>query len=165
MAEGSTQGPLISCKAVDKVEAHIQDAVAKGASIKTGGKRANVSGTFFEPTLLTDVSKTMAVASEETFGPVAPLFRFDDEEDVTAQANASEFGLAAYIYARDLRRVWRVAEALEAGMVAVNSGLLSTELAPFGGIKQSGQGREGSRYGLNDFTELKYVLLGGIDGA
>lgn len=157
-----TLGPLISEAAVKKIESHITDAISGGAVLLAGGERHALGGTFFQPTLITNVDQTMAVAREETFGPLAPLFRFDTEADLIAMANDTEFGLAAYFYARDIGRVWRVTEALEYGMVAVNSGLLSTEVAPFGGIKESGQGREGSRHGLDEFTELKYVLMGGI---
>lgn len=160
--EGVVLGPLIDDAAVAKVEEHISDAVAKGAKVALGGKRHALGGCFFEATVLTGVTPEMAVAREETFGPVAPLFRFKDEADVIAQANDTEFGLASYFYARDLARVWRVAEALEYGMVGVNTGLISTAEAPFGGIKLSGLGREGSRYGIDDFTEMKYVCLGGI---
>jgi succinate-semialdehyde dehydrogenase/glutarate-semialdehyde dehydrogenase len=160
--EGVVLGPLIDDKAVDKVEEHIADALGKGGAVLTGGKRHELGGTFFEPTVLTGVTPAMAVAREETFGPVAPLFRFRDEADVIAQANDTEFGLASYFYARDLSRVWRVAEALEYGMVGVNTGLISTAEAPFGGVKSSGLGREGSRYGIEEFTEIKYVCLGGI---
>jgi succinate-semialdehyde dehydrogenase/glutarate-semialdehyde dehydrogenase len=163
--DGVQQGPLITPKAVDKVEAHIADALAKGARVLTGGKRHELGGTFFEPTVLADVTPDMIVARDETFGPVAPLFRFRDEADVIAQANATQYGLAAYFYARDLGRVFRVAEALEYGMVGVNSGIISTEVAPFGGVKQSGLGREGSRHGMEEFVEIKYVLLGGIGAA
>ncbi|MBB2700926.1 NAD-dependent succinate-semialdehyde dehydrogenase [Rhizobium phaseoli] len=155
-------GPLIDDNAVAKVESHIQDAVAKGAGIVTGGKRHALGGHFFEPTILRDVAVGMQVAREETFGPLAPLFRFRDEQDVIEQANDTEFGLASYFYARDLSRVFRVAEALEYGMVGVNTGLVSTAEAPFGGVKMSGLGREGSRHGLDEYTELKYVCLGGI---
>jgi succinate-semialdehyde dehydrogenase/glutarate-semialdehyde dehydrogenase len=162
VAEGVQQGPLITLKALDKVEAHIADALAKGARVMVGGHRHELGGNFFQPTVLADVTSAMAVAREETFGPVAPLFRFTDEADVIAQANATQYGLAAYFYARDLGRVFRVAEALEYGMVAVNSGILSTEVAPFGGVKESGVGREGSRHGIEEFVEIKYVLLGGI---
>jgi succinate-semialdehyde dehydrogenase/glutarate-semialdehyde dehydrogenase len=163
--EGVQQGPLITPKALDKVEAHIADALAKGARVLTGGKRHVLGGTFFQPTVLADVTSDMIVARDETFGPVAPLFRFRDEADVIAQANATQYGLAAYFYARDLGRVFRVAEALEYGMVGVNSGIISTEVAPFGGVKQSGLGREGSRHGMEEFVEIKYVLLGGIGTA
>lgn len=155
-------GPLIDDSAVEKVEAHIADAVANGASIVLGGKRHVRGGRFFEATVLANTTRRMAIAREETFGPVAPLFRFRDEADVIEQANDTEFGLASYFYARDMRRVWRVAEALEYGMVGVNTGLISTAEAPFGGIKQSGVGREGSRYGIEEFTEIKYVCLGGL---
>jgi succinate-semialdehyde dehydrogenase / glutarate-semialdehyde dehydrogenase len=165
VAEGVQQGPLITLKALDKVEAHIADALAKGARVLIGGHRHELGGNFFQPTVLADVTSDMAVAREETFGPVAPLFRFKDEADVIAQANATQYGLAAYFYARDLGRVFRVAEALEYGMVAVNSGILSTEVAPFGGVKESGVGREGSRHGIEEFVEIKYVLLGGIGPA
>jgi succinate-semialdehyde dehydrogenase/glutarate-semialdehyde dehydrogenase len=165
LSEGVQQGPLITRKALDKVEAHIADALAKGARVMVGGKRHELGGTFFQPTVLADVTSDMVVAREETFGPVAPLFRFKDEDDVIAQANATQYGLAAYFYARDLGRVFRVAEALEYGMVGVNSGIISTEVAPFGGVKQSGIGREGSRHGIEEFVEIKYVLLGGLGGA
>jgi succinate-semialdehyde dehydrogenase/glutarate-semialdehyde dehydrogenase len=157
------QGPLIDANALDKVEAHVGDAVAHGARIATGGQRHALGGTFYAPTVLLDVDARMRIASEETFGPVAPLFRFASEEEAIALANASEAGLAGYFYSRDLARVWRVMEALECGIVGVNTGLISTEVAPFGGVKQSGVGREGSKYGLHDYTELKYVCLGGIE--
>jgi succinate-semialdehyde dehydrogenase/glutarate-semialdehyde dehydrogenase len=156
---GVAAGPLINAAAVSKVEEHIADAVAKGAKVAAGGKRHALGGSFFEPTILTGVTRAMQVASDETFGPVAPLFRFEDEADVIAQANDTIFGLASYFYARDLGRVWRVAEALEYGMVGVNSGLISTEVAPFGGVKQSGLGREGSRHGIEDYLEIKYVCM------
>ncbi|PDS78944.1 NADP-dependent succinate-semialdehyde dehydrogenase [Rhizobium sp. L43] len=160
--EGVILGPLIDKAALAKVEEHIADALDKGAHILQGGKPHALGGTFFEATILTDVTKDMAVAREETFGPLAPLFRFKDEEDVIEQANATEFGLASYFYAKDLARVFRVAEALEYGMVGVNTGLISTAEAPFGGVKLSGLGREGSKYGIEEFTEIKYVCLGGI---
>lgn len=160
--DGVNAGPLINQGAVDKVVEHIEDATSKGARIATGGHSHSLGGTFFEPTVLTGVTKQMVVANDETFGPVAPLFKFDSVEDVIAQANDTEFGLASYFYAKDLSQVWRVAEALEYGMVGVNTGLISTEIAPFGGIKQSGQGREGSKYGVDDYLEMKYVCLGGI---
>jgi succinate-semialdehyde dehydrogenase/glutarate-semialdehyde dehydrogenase len=156
------QGPLITPWAVEKVEAHIADALAKGARVLIGGKRHALGGTFFQPTVLADVNKKMRVAREETFGPLAPLFRFSDEADVIEQANATQYGLAAYFYARDLGRVFRVAEALECGMVGVNSGIFATEAAPFGGVKQSGLGREGGRHGIEEFVETKYVMLGGL---
>ena len=160
--DGVVLGPLIDDKAVAKVEEHIADALGKGAQVSLGGKRHALGGTFFETTILTGVTPEMAVACEETFGPLAPLFAFKDEADVIAQANDTEFGLASYFYARDLARVWRVAEALEYGMVGVNTGLISTAEAPFGGVKSSGLGREGSKYGIEEFTEIKYVCLGGI---
>jgi len=161
--KGATdQGPLIDPHAVQKVEEHIADALSKGAKIAAGGKRHALGGTFFEPTVLTGVTAEMAVAHEETFGPVAPLFRFESEDEAIRMANDTEFGLAAYVYTRDLGRSWRVTEALEYGMVGLNTGLISTEVAPFGGIKQSGFGREGSKYGILDYTELKYVCAGGI---
>ena len=156
------QGPLIDAKALAKVEQHVADATAKGARIAIGGKRHALGGTFFEPTVLLDVADDMLIAQEETFGPVAPLFRFNTEEDVIAMANATEYGLASYFYTRDLARSWRVSEALECGMVGINTGLISTEVAPFGGVKQSGVGREGSKYGLDDYTELKYICVGGV---
>jgi succinate-semialdehyde dehydrogenase/glutarate-semialdehyde dehydrogenase len=159
---GAVLGPLIDDAAVAKVEEHVADAKAKGAKVMLGGKRHALGGRFFEPTILTGVTKAMKLANEETFGPVAPLFRFKDEADVIAQANDTEFGLASYFYARDIARVWRVAEALETGIVGVNTGLISTEVAPFGGMKQSGLGREGSKYGIDDFLEIKYVSMGGI---
>ena len=161
---GVVLGPMIDAKAVDKVEEHIADAVAKGAKIALGGKRHALGQTFFEATLLTEVTSDMAVAREETFGPLAPLFRFTDEADVIAKANDTEFGLASYFYAKDMARVWRVAEALEYGMVGANTGLISTAEAPFGGVKSSGLGREGSKYGIEEFCEIKYLCLGGIDG-
>jgi succinate-semialdehyde dehydrogenase/glutarate-semialdehyde dehydrogenase len=160
--EGVTIGPLISEVAVTKVEAHIADALENGARVLEGGTRSNLGGTFFRPTVLADVTQAMRVAHEETFGPVAPLIRFDRETDVISMANDSEFGLAGYFYSRDLARVWRVAEALETGMVGINTGLISTEVAPFGGIKQSGLGREGSKYGADDFLEIKYLCMGEI---
>lgn len=157
---GVQQGPLINGNAVSKVEEHIADAVSKGAIILTGGKPHALGGNFFEPTVLGDVTSEMIVARDETFGPLAPLFRFDTEEQAVAMANDTEFGLASYIYTRDLGRAWRVSEALEYGMVGVNEGLISTEVAPFGGIKQSGLGREGSKYGIDDYIELKYMCVG-----
>ncbi|MGO6844451.1 NADP-dependent succinate-semialdehyde dehydrogenase I [Rhizobium ruizarguesonis] len=160
--EGVILGPLIDKAALAKVEEHIADAVGKGARVVQGGKRHALGGTFFEATILGEVTKDMAVAREETFGPLAPLFRFKDEADVIEQANDTEFGLASYFYAKDLARVFRVAEALEYGMVGVNTGLISTAEAPFGGVKLSGLGREGSKYGIEEFTEIKYVCLGGI---
>ncbi|KWV41366.1 NAD-dependent succinate-semialdehyde dehydrogenase [Rhizobium altiplani] len=159
---GVTIGPLIDEQGLSKVESHVADAVSRGATILTGGKRVEGAGTFFTPTVLTGVTREMKVAREETFGPVAPLFRFDTVEDVIAQANDTEFGLAAYFFAGDLKKVWRVAEALEYGMVGINTGLMSTETAPFGGIKQSGLGREGSRHGADDYLEMKYLCMGNV---
>jgi succinate-semialdehyde dehydrogenase/glutarate-semialdehyde dehydrogenase len=159
---GAILGPLIDDNAMAKVEEHVADALAKGAKVALGGKRHALGGRFYEPTILTGVTKQMKVAIEETFGPVAPLFRFKDEADVIAQANDTDFGLASYFYARDMGRVWRVAEALEAGIVGVNTGLISTEVAPFGGVKQSGIGREGSKYGIDDFLQIKYISMGGL---
>ena len=157
---GVTQGPLIDAAALAKVEAHVADAIARGARVLTGGKRHARGGTFFEPTVLADVTPAMRCAREEIFGPVAPLFKFRDETEAIALANATEYGLAGYFYARDLSRVWRVAEALEYGMIGVNVGLIANEVAPFGGVKQSGIGREGSRYGIEEYLEIKYVCLG-----
>ena len=155
-------GPLIDKSALAKVEEHVADAVSKGAKVMLGGKAHALGGTFYEATVISGVTSDMAVAREETFGPLAPLFRFKDEADVITQANDTEFGLASYFYANNLARVWRVAEALEYGMVGVNTGLISTAEAPFGGVKLSGLGREGSKYGIEEFTEIKYVCLGGI---
>ncbi|WP_433923942.1 NAD-dependent succinate-semialdehyde dehydrogenase [Vreelandella sp. 21] len=160
--DGVMQGPLINQAAVEKVESHIADALEKGGRLVCGGKPHTLGGTFFEPTIIADVTDNMRVAREETFGPLAPVFRFETDEEAIAMANATEFGLAAYFYARDYRRIWHVMEGLEYGMVAVNEGILSTELAPFGGVKESGLGREGSRHGLDEFTELKYVCVGGL---
>ena len=162
MEAGVTQGPLINADAVRKVEEHIADAQAKGAKVAMGGSRHTLGGNFFEPTVLTDVPHSAMIFREETFGPVAPLFRFKTEEEAIAMANDTEFGLAAYFYARDVGRVFRVAEALEYGMVGINEGLISTEVAPFGGVKSSGLGREGSKYGIEDYLEVKYLALGGI---
>ena len=159
---GVSVGPLIEPAAIAKVEEHIADATAKGARIVAGGRRHALGGLFFEPTILVGVTQQMKVAREETFGPVAPLFRFDTEDEAVAMANDSEFGLASYFYSRDLGRVFRVAERIESGMVCINSGLLSTEVAPFGGVKQSGLGREGSKYGLDEYLEIKYLCIGGI---
>jgi len=159
---GAEQGPLIDIAAVEKVEEHIADAVAKGGRVLVGGRRHALGGSFFEPTVMADVTPDMAVAREETFGPVAPLFRFRTEDEAVRLANATEFGLAAYFYSRDIGRVWRVAEALEYGLVGINTGLMSTAEAPFGGVKESGIGREGSKYGLDDFLEIKYLCMGGI---
>jgi succinate-semialdehyde dehydrogenase / glutarate-semialdehyde dehydrogenase len=156
------QGPLIDAKAVAKVEEHIADALAKGAKVALGGKRHALGGSFFEPTILTDVTPAMLVAREETFGPVAPLFMFESEAQAIAMANDTEFGLAAYLYTRDLARSWRVSEAIEYGIVGLNTGIISTEVAPFGGVKESGIGREGSKYGILDYTEIKYICIGGV---
>ncbi|MCM0614188.1 NAD-dependent succinate-semialdehyde dehydrogenase [Marinobacter sediminum] len=161
--EGDTQqGPLINEAALDKVKRHIADATSKGAKVALGGQPHALGGTFFEPTILTGATQDMLIASEETFGPVAPLFRFETEEDAIAMANDSEFGLSAYFYSNDIHRVWHVAEALESGMIGVNEGIISTEVAPFGGVKESGLGREGSHYGLDEYMELKYLCLGGM---
>ncbi|KAF0187023.1 MAG: succinate-semialdehyde dehydrogenase (NADP+) [Hyphomonadaceae bacterium] len=160
LESGATQGPLIDAKAIAKVNAHIADATSKGASIVIGGKTHAKGGNFFEPTLLTGATNAMDVAKEETFGPLCPIFKFETEEDGLAMANDTEFGLASYFYAKDLGRVFRIAEGLEAGIVGVNSGLISNEVAPFGGIKQSGLGREGSHHGIDEYTEIKYVYLG-----
>jgi succinate-semialdehyde dehydrogenase/glutarate-semialdehyde dehydrogenase len=160
---GVNQGPLITMDAVEKVERHIADAVGQGARVVVGGKRHPLGRTFFEPTVLANVTTRMLITREETFGPVAPVYRFKDEQDVIDQANATEYGLAAYFYARDLGRVFRVAEGLEYGMVGVNTGAISTEVAPFGGVKESGIGREGSHHGMEEFVELKYMLLAGLD--
>ena len=162
LEQGVTTGPLIDSKAVAKVEEHIADAVSKGAKVLTGGKPHALGGTFFEPTILVDVPKSALVSKDETFGPLAPVFRFKDEAEVIAMSNDTEFGLASYFYARDLARVFRVAEQLEYGMVGINTGLISNEVAPFGGIKASGLGREGSKYGVEDYLEVKYLCLGGI---
>ena len=159
LEDGVQQGPLIDEKAVAKVEAHIADALAKGAGCLTGGKRSALGGTFFEPTVLRDVTVQMVVAREETFGPLCPVFRFEQEDEVIAAANDTEFGLAAYVFTRDAARQWRVGEALEYGMVGVNTGLISNEVAPFGGVKRSGLGREGSKYGADEYLELKYLCL------
>ena len=161
--DGVVLGPLIEGSAVDKVEEHVMDAIGRGAQVATGGARAkDLGANFFAPTVLTGATTDMQIFREETFGPVAPLFRFKTEEEVIQQANDTEYGLASYFYARDLGRVWRVAEALEYGMVGVNEGGISTEVAPFGGMKESGLGREGSKYGTDEFTEIKYILMGGL---
>ena len=163
MEAGIQQGPLIDMRAVEKVEAHISDAVGKGARVVIGGKRHALGGTFFEPTVLVDVTTDMAVTREETFGPVAPLFRFETEEQAIQMANDTEFGLASYFYSRDIGRVWRVSEGLEYGIIGINVGIISTEVAPFGGMKESGIGREGSHYGIDEFLEIKYLCMGGVD--
>ena len=161
--DGATeQGPLINAAALAKVQAHVSDALEKGASLLCGGRRHALGGTFFEPTILTEAHDDMLIAQEETFGPVAACFRFKDETEVLQRANDTPFGLSAYFYSRDIGRVWRMAEGLEAGMVGINEGIISTEVAPFGGIKESGLGREGSRYGLDDYLEVKYLLMGGL---
>lgn len=159
---GVTQGPLINMKAIDKVERHIADAVQRGAKVVTGGKRSELGRSFFEPTVLAHVKPDSLLSQEETFGPLAAVIRFKDEADVIAMCNASPFGLASYFYSRDLGRVWRVAEALESGMVGVNTGLITTEVAPFGGVKESGLGREGSRHGMEEYVEIKYVMMAGV---
>ena len=159
---GVTQGPLIDDKAVAKVEEHVADALGKGGRLLAGGKRHALGNGFFEPTIIADVTNDMRVATEETFGPLAPLFRFKTDDEVIALANNTEFGLAAYFYSRDIGRIWRVAEGLETGMVGVNTGLISNEIAPFGGVKQSGLGREGSTYGIEDYLVIKYICMGGI---
>ena len=161
--KGATeQGPLIDEKAIAKVEEHVADALAKGAKVLAGGRRHALGGTFYEPTILTGVTPQMMVAREETFGPVAPLFKFKTEAEAIEMANDTEFGLAAYLYTRDLARSWRVSEAIEYGIVGLNTGIISTEVAPFGGVKESGTGREGSKYGILDYTEIKYVCVGGV---
>jgi len=160
--DGVTQGPLIDEKAVQKVEQHVADALAKGGRLLAGGKRHALGHSFFQPTVIADVTSDMIVATEETFGPLAPLFRFTTDEEAVELANNTEFGLASYFYSRDIGRIWRVAEGLESGMVGVNTGLISNEIAPFGGVKQSGLGREGSHYGLDDYLVIKYICLGGI---
>jgi succinate-semialdehyde dehydrogenase/glutarate-semialdehyde dehydrogenase len=160
--DGVTQGPLINMAAIEKVESLLSDAVSKGGKVATGGHRHSLGGTFFEPTIVTGVNDTMTIAREEIFGPVATLFRFRDEAEAIRMANDTEFGLAAYFYTRDLGRTFRMAEALEYGIVGVNEGIISTETAPFGGMKESGIGREGSKYGIEDFLEIKYVLVGGV---
>jgi succinate-semialdehyde dehydrogenase / glutarate-semialdehyde dehydrogenase len=164
LEDGVQQGPLIDENAVKKVEEHIGDAVAKGARVIAGGYRHALGGTFFEPTVLTGVTPAMAVAREETFGPLSPLFRFKDEADAVQMANDTEFGLAGYFYTRDLGRAFRVSEALEYGLVGVNEGIITTEVAPFGGVKESGIGREGSRYGIEDYLSIKYTCMGGLGG-
>jgi succinate-semialdehyde dehydrogenase/glutarate-semialdehyde dehydrogenase len=163
MEAGVTQGPLINQAAVEKAEEHIADALAKGARVLMGGARHDLGGNFFQPTILVNVTPEMLVAREETFGPVAPLFSFRTEEEAVRMANSTEFGLASYFYSRDIGRIWRVSEALESGIVGINTGLFSNEVAPFGGMKQSGLGREGSKYGIEEFLEVKYLCMGGIN--
>jgi succinate-semialdehyde dehydrogenase/glutarate-semialdehyde dehydrogenase len=160
---GVQQGPLIDQAAVEKVEEHIQDAVSKGGRVLLGGKRHALGQTFFQPTVIANVTPEMKVAKEETFGPLAPLFRFQTDEQAIEMANDTEFGLASYFYGRDIGRIWRAAEGLESGMVGINTGLISNEVAPFGGVKQSGLGREGSHYGIEEFVEIKYLCFGGLD--
>jgi succinate-semialdehyde dehydrogenase/glutarate-semialdehyde dehydrogenase len=162
MEGGVTQGPLINGEALAKVEAHVEDALARGARVVTGGKRHALGGNFYEPTILADVPRSADIFRDETFGPVAPLFRFSTEDEAVEMANDTEFGLAAYFYSRDVGRVFRVAEAIEAGIIGINEGIISTEVAPFGGVKSSGLGREGSKYGIEDYLEIKYLCLGGI---
>lgn len=162
LEDGVNQGPLINEEGVEKVEEHVQDAVDHGAKIVVGGKRSELGGTFFEPTVLTEVTTAMKVTNEETFGPVAPLFRFSDEAEAIRMANDTPFGLAAYFYSRDIGRCWRVGEALEYGMVGINEGIISTEVAPFGGVKESGLGREGSSHGIEEYVEMKYMLMAGL---
>jgi succinate-semialdehyde dehydrogenase/glutarate-semialdehyde dehydrogenase len=162
MDPGVEQGPLIDMPALTKVEQLVADAVSQGARVITGGRRHALGRTYYEPTVLADVAPTMRLAREEVFGPVAPLFRFKHEADAICMANDTEFGLAAYFYARDVGRVWRVSSALECGIVGINTGLISTAVAPFGGVKQSGMGREGSRHGINEYLDLKYLCQGGI---
>jgi succinate-semialdehyde dehydrogenase/glutarate-semialdehyde dehydrogenase len=159
---GVTQGPLINADAIAKVEEHVADAVGRGATVTLGGKRHALGGNFYEPTVLTNVTREMKIFSEETFGPVAPLIRFHDDAEVVRLANDTEFGLASYFYSRDIGRAWRIAEQLEAGMVGVNTGLITTQVAPFGGVKESGLGREGSKYGIDEYVEVKYICFGGI---
>ena len=163
LENGVTQGPLINGEAVAKVEDHVADAKSRGAKVALGGKRHALGGNFYEPTVLTGVTREMKIFSEETFGPVAPLIRFTDDADVVEMANDSEFGLASYFYSRDIGRAWRIAEQLEAGMVGVNTGLITTQVAPFGGVKESGLGREGSKYGIDEYVEIKYICFGGIN--
>ena len=154
---------MINEAANEKVESHVKDALSKGAKLLTGGQRHQLGGTFYEPTVLSGVTKEMLVAKEETFGPMAPIFKFETEEEAIDLANDTEFGLAAYFYSRDIGRIWRVSEGLEYGIVGVNEGIISTEVAPFGGVKESGTGREGSKYGIEDYLEIKYICMGGIN--
>jgi succinate-semialdehyde dehydrogenase/glutarate-semialdehyde dehydrogenase len=161
--EGVTVGPLITEQAANDMEAFVADAVSKGAKMVVGGNRSDLGVNFFEPTILTNVSGEMRVFREEIFGPIAPLFKFETEDEAVQMANDTEFGLACYFYSRDIGRIWRVGENLEYGIVGINEGIISNEMAPFGGVKESGQGREGSKYGLDDYTEIKYMCMGGID--
>jgi succinate-semialdehyde dehydrogenase/glutarate-semialdehyde dehydrogenase len=162
LEEGVVQGPLIDMNAVEKVEEHISDALSKGARVMTGGKRHEKGGQYFYPTVLADVKTDMKITREETFGPVAPLYRFKTEQELIELANDTQYGLAAYFYSRDIGRIWRVAEGLESGLIGINVGIISTEVAPFGGVKESGIGREGSKYGMDEFLEVKYLCLGDI---
>ena len=162
LVNNSTQGPLINKSALKKVEDLIDNATSRGASVVFGGKRSNLGHTFFEPTILTNVDTSMHIASEEIFGPIAALYRFKTEEEVLTIANDTPYGLAAYFYSGDINRVWRVSEALEYGMIGINAGTISSEVAPFGGVKESGIGREGSRYGIEEFLEIKYMCFGGL---
>lgn len=162
-SDGVTMGPLVNAKAVNDVDTLVQDAVSKGATLAAGGQRSDLGDCYYEPTILTQVDQSMRVFSEEIFGPVAPIFKFSTEEEALAMANDTEFGLAAYFYTRDIGRVWRVGEGLEYGIVGINEGIISNEMAPFGGVKESGSGREGSKYGMDDYLELKYMCMGGID--
>jgi succinate-semialdehyde dehydrogenase/glutarate-semialdehyde dehydrogenase len=161
--DGVTVGPLITEQAANDMEAFVEDALSKGAKAVVGGNRSAIGAQFFEPTILTNVSGEMRVFREEIFGPIAPLFKFSTEDEAIQMANDTEFGLACYFYSRDIGRIWRVAEGLEYGIVGINEGIISNEMAPFGGVKESGQGREGSKYGLDDYTEIKYMCIGGID--
>jgi succinate-semialdehyde dehydrogenase/glutarate-semialdehyde dehydrogenase len=161
--DGVTIGPLINEGAADDVMSFVDDAVSKGARVIAGGQRSEMGSCFIEPTILTDVSDDMRVFREEIFGPIAPLFKFKTEEEAIAMANDTEFGLACYFYSRDIGRIWRVGEGLEYGIVGINEGIISNEMAPFGGVKESGQGREGSKYGMDDYLEMKYMCMGGID--
>jgi len=161
--DGVTMGPLINAGAANDVDALVQDALGKGAVALAGGKISELGECYFEPTILTDVDPSMRVFKEEIFGPVAPLFKFKTEAEAIAMANDTEFGLAAYFYARDIGRIWRVGEALEYGIVGINEGIISNEMAPFGGVKESGSGREGSKYGIEDYVEIKYMCMGGLD--
>ena len=162
MDEGVTQGPMINQDSIDKVKEHIADALSKGGNLICGGASHSLGGSFFTPTIIGNATTDMKVAKEETFGPLAPIFKFKDEAQAIAMANDTEFGLAAYFYTRDIGRVWRVGEGLEYGIVGINEGIISTEVAPFGGVKESGIGREGSHYGIEDFLEIKYMLMGGL---
>mgnify|MGYP000686938671 FL=1 len=163
LEEGVNQGPLISQNAVKKVQQHIDDAVNHGGEIVCGGSLYKAGGTLFEPTIIANATTTMKVATEETFGPLAPIFKFNTEEEALAMANDTEFGLASYFYTNDMGRIWRFSEALEYGIVGVNEGIISTELAPFGGVKESGLGREGSHFGIDEFLEIKYICMGGLN--